>query len=224
MQKKLQDNQIKKEYLSRGKLKERGWTDGIIKKFMPLCDKEKKNPYYASASPMKLYLLERVKQIENTDKFKKELIKSQPRKKASHKAVETKLKKIRDYIKNLKIIVKKIPIDSIQKKAIRDYNDFKEAIEIEYQKATINSDTLFLNRICVNYIRHNLTIYENELEKIFGKVGSKEAYRLLNEEIYSVISSTYPTLSDECITQLLKKVTQDEIFNVSKMVTGGEKW
>lgn len=210
MQEKLQDNQVKEEYLSRGKLKEEGWTDGLIQKFMPLCDKEKKNPYYASASPMKLYLLERVKQIENSNKFKIELAKSQPRKKASYKAVETKLKKIRDYIKTLKIIVKKIPIDIIQKKAIKDYNDFKEAIEIErggfdYQKATINSDTLFLNRICVNYIRHNLTMYENELEKIFGKVGSKEAYCLLNEKIYSVISSTYPTFSDECSNQLLRK-------------------
>jgi hypothetical protein len=210
MQEKLQNSKVEEEYLSRGKLKERGWTDRIIKNFMPLCDKEKKNPYYASAYPMKLYLLERVKQIENTDKFKKEFTKSQPRKKASKRAVETKLKKIRDYIKNLKIIVKKMPINLIQKKAIKDYNDFKEAIEIErgdidYQRATINSDILFLNRICVNYIRHNLTIYENELEKIFGKVGSKEAYRLLNEKIYSVISSTYPTLSDECSNQLLRK-------------------
>lgn len=210
MQEKLQDNQVTEEYLSRGKLKERGWTDNIIKKFMPLCDKEKKNPYYASASPMKLYLLERVKKIEDTDKFKKEFIESQPRKKASKKAVETKLQKIRDYIKNLRITVEKMPIDIIKKKAIKDYNDFKEAIEIErgdidYQKATINSDTLFLNRICVNYIRHNLTIYENELEKIFGKVGSKEAYRLLNEKIYSVISGIYPTLSDECANQLLRK-------------------
>lgn len=210
MQEKLQDNQVKEGYLSRGKLKERGWTDGIIRKFMPLCDKEKKNPYYASASPMKLYLLERIEQIEKSNEFKKEIIKSQPRKKSSQKAVETKLQKIRSYIKNLKIIVKKIPIDVIQKKAIKDYNDFKEAIEIErgdfdYQKATINSDALFLNRICVNYTRHNLTIYENELEKIFGKVGSKEAYHLLNEKIYSVISGTYPILSDECTNQLLRK-------------------
>lgn len=204
MQKKLKDNQSKEEYLSRGKLKERGWTDRIIKKFMSLCDKEKKNPYYASASPMKLYLLQRIEKIEKSNEFKKEIIESQPRKKSSQKAVETKLQKIRDYIKNLKITVKKIPLDIIQKKAIKDYNDFKEAIEIErgdidYQRATVNSDTLFLNRICVNYIRHNLTIYENELEKIFGKVGSKEAYRLLNEKIYSVISSIYPTLAEEQI-------------------------
>lgn len=64
MQEKLQDNQVKEEYLSRGKLKERGWTDKIIRQFMPLCDKEKKNPYYASASPMRLYLLERVEQFQ----------------------------------------------------------------------------------------------------------------------------------------------------------------
>lgn len=212
MQEKPQDNNTKTEevYLSRSKLKERGWTDRIIKKFIPLCDKEKKNPYYASTSPMKLYLSKRVEQIEQTGEFKKEFIKSQPRKKSSQKAVKTKLQKIKDYIKDLKITVQKIPIDIIEQKAVKDYNNFKEGIsfereDFEYQTATLNSDTLFLNRICVNYIRHNLTIYENELEKIFGKVGSKEAYRLLNEKIYSVISNTYPIFSDECSNQLLRK-------------------
>lgn len=208
---------MEKEYISKAKVKERGWTDKLIKKFMGLSDKEKKNPVFPSASPMQLYSLSRIKKIERSNSFIDEKKKSEIRKKASRKAITTKKKKIKDYIENLNITIKKIPLKKIKKNAIFEYNKFKNNMSIErgsYNFEEINGkeDIDFLYRIYVNYIRHNLTIYEDKLKKIFGKTGKIEAYNLLNKKIYSIILKTYPTLSGECKKQMQRKINGDLIW------------
>lgn len=50
----------KPEYLSTLKLKERGWTDGMIRRFLGEPDATRPNPHYKCAAPMKLYELKRV--------------------------------------------------------------------------------------------------------------------------------------------------------------------
>ena len=47
--------------------------------------------------------------------------------------------------------------------------------------------------------------YEEELERIFGKVGKSEAYKIIQEKIYSAIAENYPELKEECESQLSKK-------------------
>ena len=48
-------------YYRNSELKQRGWTDGLIKKFLPKPDETKTNPVIKSAAPMKLYKIKRVK-------------------------------------------------------------------------------------------------------------------------------------------------------------------
>lgn len=49
-------------YYRNSELKQRGWTDGLIKKFLPKPDETKTNPIVKSAAPMKLYKIKRVKE------------------------------------------------------------------------------------------------------------------------------------------------------------------
>ena len=49
-------------YYRNSELKQRGWTDGLIKKFLPKPDETKTNPVIKSAAPMKLYKIKRVKE------------------------------------------------------------------------------------------------------------------------------------------------------------------
>ena len=57
-------------YICKSDLKsKRGWTDMMIKKFLPTCDLEKKNPHYRHAAPILLYSMEKVEQIENSIDF-----------------------------------------------------------------------------------------------------------------------------------------------------------
>ncbi len=61
-----------KEKITQSRLiSERGWTKGLIRELLGEPDVFLDNPHYKSAAPMRLYFLDRVKQIEQTsDVFK----------------------------------------------------------------------------------------------------------------------------------------------------------
>lgn len=59
----------KEKYITRATIKERGWTDGKISLLLKEPDKEVPNPFYKSASKMKLYSLTRVIEQEKEKSF-----------------------------------------------------------------------------------------------------------------------------------------------------------
>jgi hypothetical protein len=54
------------------------------------------------------------------------------------------------------------------------------------------------DRITVNYLRHECSLYESHLESLFGRVGRSEAEREVRSIIFDAIAKAYPWLSDEC--------------------------
>jgi len=50
---------------------ERGWTDKLLKIFLPEPDLKRPNPNYRSAAPMLLFDLDKVKTIEKTEERSK---------------------------------------------------------------------------------------------------------------------------------------------------------
>jgi hypothetical protein len=65
-----------------------------------------------------------------------------------------------------------------------------------------DADIDTLNRWAVNYARHILTEYEQQLMEIAGKIGADEARMLIRERIYEAIADQWPELFDECMRQL----------------------
>jgi hypothetical protein len=65
---------------------------------------------------------------------------------------------------------------------------------------------MFLERITVNYLRHVLSSYEGEIERVYGKVGMRQANKEISRKIYAAISEAYPWLKDECGRQLERKL------------------
>jgi hypothetical protein len=63
----------------------------------------------------------------------------------------------------------------------------------------------FLERITVNFIRHNLTAYDRALEEVAGRVGIASAVQAIRARIYSAIGESYPALADECSRQLMRR-------------------
>jgi hypothetical protein len=79
------------EMLKTPDLKRRGWTDALIKRFMPTSDGTQPNPNYPSAAhPVKLYKLARVEKIESSSEFADHKRKADLRKLSAKKGVETK--------------------------------------------------------------------------------------------------------------------------------------
>lgn len=184
------------QYISRTGLKgKRGWTDLLIKRFLPEPDKTVDNPHYKSAEPMKLWLISRVDEIEKTDEFIAVKSVTAVRKQKANKAVATKRAKIMGYVDFLKIDVPVFTREELIRKACSAYNQrnaHKQYNEESFwTPADENSDWHFLNRICTNYLRHQCTRYETELEKIFGKVGNEEAYTRLKKKVNEAILKAY---------------------------------
>jgi len=67
--------------------------------------------------------------------------------------------------------------------------------------ASESSDERFLDRITVNYVRHELTNYDGLLASLHGKVGIAEAKELVRERVYDAICDAYPALLEECLDQ-----------------------
>lgn len=173
-----------KIYFRSSELKQRGWTDGLIKKFLPKPDETKTNPIVKSAAPMKLYKIKRVERIEKSEKFIKEMENISRRKIAARKAVETKTAKTIEWANSIKINVPSIDKDKLLRKAIYHYN--------QYHDTYIGSiDEDFANRISTNYIRHECTNYDRVLDSLYGMVGRDKAYDIIKGKVNQEIKEKH---------------------------------
>ena len=198
------------DFITKKTLKIRGWTDSLIKIFLPEPHKTKKNPIFSSASPMCLYELKKVERIEKTkkflDKFEKAKKRKEGAKEGSKKAVATKLKNLIEKVNQLEFEIPKISKEKLLRRSISHYNKMQDYREMEgYNKfgkhVNGDSDKLFLDRIQVNYLRHCMTSYEEDLDGIRGNVGSCDGYFMIRKKIFDNISNVYPWLKDECERQ-----------------------
>lgn len=192
----------KQENITPTGLKARGWTEAMIKQYLGEPDELKPNPYYKSAAPMRLYNLKRVEKVEKSKKFIEAKAAADRRKESAAKGVDTKVEKAIQYAKTVKIEVPVIDYDTLVKHACRHYNDWHECdrngmLNLDFIPADPkHSDPEFLHRITINYLRHECTSYDDELDKLFGKTGTHEAHQILQRRINKEIRATYPQLND----------------------------
>lgn len=189
-------------YLCKTDLKNRGWTDKLIKTFLPEPDEERINPYYASADMVKLFLLEKVEAIEKSPEFIVLQDGTRKRREAAKKAAATKRDTLMKYINSLEISIPKLAEEELVQCACDHYNLLQQERNRQYISARPNSDKSFLQRIMVNYLRHEMSNYEYELERIAGKTGKMEAYDELRAKILHEIGEQYPDLFNECVDQM----------------------
>lgn len=196
-------NMEKQKFLIKSNLFERGWTSGMVNKFLPNPDQLKPNPHYKKSPPMKLYSLEKVEQVEITDLFRIAKEKADKRREAAQKSIVTKVAKTMSYVEQeVEVKVPYMKKESLIEAACNSYNDWKSWHENwDGDLATKKSDSLFLQRICVNYLRHEMTEYDYYLNEVHGKVGIDNAYFAIREKVFAAISEMYPWLAAECKRQ-----------------------
>jgi len=190
------------DYLTTTELKARGWTDKLIRQFLSTPDDYRPNPHYQSGPRVCLHDHARVESIERAAEFQAAKKRADRARVRAGKGTETKRKKIMEDIGAVEISVPRLSKKELIRRACRHYNDRKIA-EQDVALAMPDSAPDFLERICVNYIRHRLTHYDSVLDKIRGHVGKEEAYTRLRERVLDVIVVTYPWLADECFRQQL---------------------
>ena len=194
-----------KEFITKAGLKERGWAEAAISRFVPDCDQITPNPRFKKAAPLELYLLTRIENIEQSNGFKEFALASDKRKDAEPNVDETKQELLAE-LKGCNIVVTSEPLDKVRCDAIDAYNGHQDWIcEYEFREirfATKDSDPNFLDRITVNYLRHQLSDSGNRLVQLLGPTGKDEAYKALRDKILLAIAERYPDLATECRRQV----------------------
>lgn len=189
----------KEQLISQATVLSMGFTKSMIDKLLP-SPVLKRNPHYASSSPMKLWREDDVRSVMETQEFQTMAAKAAARKAASAKAVETKRQKAElltdELIKNIK--VRRWNMAVLERKTLDD----KELRNLEHGNYDMPMpDTKTLERWMVNFIRHNLCEYNDSLEELFGLVGKDELYQRLKSETLAKIAEVYPELEAECKRQ-----------------------
>lgn len=184
---------------------ERGWTDGMIRRYLGGPDKTATNPHYRCAPEMKLYLVSRVEAAESRAEVRADLDKAASRRPArraaAKRAAETKERQADEeaekWLANTKIRWRWPPVDKIKSWAIRHYNEhtreyncYRAMIGRSYSMnprlADSDSDSLFLDRITRNFLRHGCSNYDQILEDArlaLSKQAAEEVYWLLRTQV-----------------------------------------
>lgn len=160
-----------------------GFSKTLLKKYYP-------NPKQKKITNTKFYYLYNVDDIKTiiaSEEFKQDF--SNTVKKSiigKTKAKETKDKNL-EIVKNVDITIEKISFEQLKKLAIKYWEDFNERV-------WNNISIKYTNRLMINYVRHNLTVYHELLDFNNGKIGKQEMYEILKEKINQKILEVYPQL------------------------------
>lgn len=182
----------RKEYITKSELLTK-WTNSIIEKHFPQCSMEKPNPYNRKGSTIKLYDAREVERIEKTQSFKDDMEKAMKRRIASLERADKKRNELITKANAIKINIPNYEKNKLIKDACNHYNDHNGYAN--YNIATPSSDETFLKRITINYLRHQCTSYDKELDNFFNNVGVQEAHDILKERINKAIKEKYEWLA-----------------------------
>jgi len=174
-----------------------GWTAGLVARLLGEPDKRKKT--FGIKHPLALYAMSRVEQAEASADFiavQKDIAR---RKAAAAKATETKVAKLMAQIGAMTVTVQRHKLAHVRRMAIESYNERNVYACIAKGD---NLDPLFLDRITVNFIRHEMTEYDTALWAVAGKTGIARAVAEIRRRVYSAIAQTYPELKEECERQM----------------------
>lgn len=106
------------------------------------------------------------------------------------------------YIRSIR--VEKINTDKLIDLAIDEKKNYYDLIgehELTYISRE-NTDKETISRWAVNYVRHELTNYNENLYNLSDKKGCKDVYGIYKVAVLEKIASSYPQFKDECERQI----------------------
>lgn len=219
----------KAEMITQSTILEMGWTKSMITKLLPE-PTLKPNPHYRSAAPMRIWKKQDVLDAMKTENFKLELEKANKRKISSKKAQNTKVNNLAEKMKQIAegITVSILPQEELESKTLKhqesriyehisneteylerhcnsseSFEEYERSLgEMENFRMHRPSDEATMHRWIVNYIRHNLIAYDQNLRTLKGKTGKDEAYIIFKLAVLEKIAEAYPCYTDECNRQI----------------------
>lgn len=191
------------EVFRRSELRERGWTDAMIRRLLSTPDMTLPNPEYRSGAPMRLYRRARVEIIEERREFT-ELREAGARRAERSKNVA--VRRASDLVAKARAYEPALPTtldyEELRKRAIRSYNT--QSMD-RADRATLDSDAAFLARMSWNHFRHHMTDWDATWEGFSGRPGVREAYIAAAESLASHVCERFPVFRDAARAWLDRK-------------------
>jgi hypothetical protein len=181
-------------------LRDRGWTEDGIGRFLGDPDRTAPNPRYRNSAPMRLYARRRVHQAESTPEWQAWRDGRERRRPAAQRAVETKRAKLLAALEAQPLPA--LPVlsrEALRQQAYAHWRSLSldRGREPNDGPGTESNDE-FQDRLCVNYLRHECSDYENRLLTLYGQTGREEGYELIRNQIDDAIMDQYPYLIEAC--------------------------
>jgi hypothetical protein len=192
----------------------RGWTKAAVARFLGEPDQVKPNPRYANAAPMRLYDVARIQAVEDTVEWAAWMEKSAKRSSAAQAAAEATAEK-RAAVSQAEadsLIAQMAELDGghsmggfilpVAREWARSHYDqlWLQRFRGSGEPKSVDDDAPahFIDRITVNYLRHEHTDYDYLLN-LAGK--NDIARRWLRNHVLDQIARRFPELADECDRQ-----------------------
>jgi hypothetical protein len=192
------------EWLSKAAIKERGWTDAAIKRFLGEPEETRKNSHYRSGPPMQLWRVETVDEAEQKTEFTAWKAKHDCRREGlKQRAIEQHQQRrslLMEWVDSLAIEVPNYAEDQLFEFAVANYNNLWSDRKL---------DSEFLHRITINALLHALSDYEYHLARVEGLTGASEARNKLKRKILTSIHKTYPNVTYEGLREWIDAITPE---------------
>ncbi|MFG2642006.1 hypothetical protein ACGFYP_13685 [Streptomyces sp. NPDC048370] len=172
-------------------LRERGWTDPMVRDLLGQPDVQGRDPRRWSIAPVRLYRLARVEAVERTPEFARCAAASGRRSATVEAGAERRRRAVLAAIRAEPIEVPRLPAAELERRAVRH----RHLLGARGPGAAAAGA---LVRWQVTYLRYALSRYETLLDGLFGSTGRAEAEQLLRTRLYEAIGAAYPHLAREC--------------------------
>jgi hypothetical protein len=191
---------VTETYLTMTGLRERGWTDAMIREYLGEPDATRPNPRYSSAAPMKLYLAERAEVTKASPEWVERMTLGARRRAAGLAVADRRRTETEALARRLAadLVASLIFPASPEQAAIAAYNSWHSASctcpgwrdqGCCAKRAGVGDSPEFLHRITVNYARHELTGYDRAYHRLAGRVGHQDAREILRSAVDAAIEA-----------------------------------
>ena len=199
-------------FYNKTEIKARGWTDTAITRFLGDPDRITRNRRNKRGK-VNLYAKARVEAQESTAAWKEW---KQGSEKRSARLKETNARKRDETVRIATEVLQHLHLadefKGLTRQQLKDRAS-ESFLAIEQRRArhrknytpeqiTPRRGEKFFDRIIVNWLRHDGTVYDAQLDEYFNLVGVNVAKDMVREQIYRLIAAEYPELADECERQL----------------------
>lgn len=177
----------------------RGWTKGLVRKFLGEPDRRDRNQRYPGGPRLRQYYLTRVEDAEKSAEFVAAKAVADRRSLARRRIAEAKRVEL---LKSVAALTLTVPIMNEQELLHRAISNCRQNFEMRGISLGHHSGSNLIRCIQVSYLRHEQAEYDSHIATVTGKIGARDAKRAILVKVHTAISKVYPRLKSECDRQL----------------------